>query len=73
MQIFLTKFLFSCTKKLKSLKFSKDLHFFITCVLSWGILEATHVLTFFIFAFALQILFFLRPWSIDRFENQQIR
>ena len=45
---------------MKSLKFSKDLHFFITCVLSWGILEATHVLTFFIFAFALQILFFFR-------------
>ena len=58
MQIFLTKFQFPCAKKNRILKILKKFAFLRTCVLSQGISEATHVLTFFVFAFAMQICFF---------------
>ena len=71
-QTFLTKFLFLRGKK-KILKILKKFAFLIKYVLSLGILEATHVITFYIFAFVLQVFFFfLRAWSIDKYENSQI-
>ena len=36
------------------------------------ILEATYVLPYLIFAFAMQIWFFSQPWFIHKYENWQI-
>ena len=68
---FCDKIFISLREKNEILKLLSNFAFLRTYVCSQGILKATYVHTFFIFAFAMQISFFSRPQSIDKCENMQ--